>query len=455
MEKKDKKHFTKTLIGAIIFSLSNFPITSILGLGVYITSYIHLRQSFVTMHYGAFFLPINQISTKLVGPIAGILENKIGFHETLFLGSFLVFISLIVCYTQQNIYYFYILICIMGIGNGLSIPYTKNLIMYIPQRKGLISSAIMIPNIISLSIFKFVGEKIINKEGYTLNPEKNEIFYPERICKNIKIYFMLCIIIFPIIRLISLILMKKYDDKKEIAKINNNIENLIEKNNKKENNEDIMKALKNKKYWLIVGITFFATFNQHFIVSTSRTFGALIGIDGKILQYLGIVNSLSLITISPLFGHLTDKIGTKIILSFIIILNGLISFGYSFFIDYNLMFIILNFSIHIVFSGFLTSMNPHIMHIFGLKNSIILIGINGIFGTFSNIIASITAFIISLYYPGITIKIPYKFCFLIGGFFNIIAFILVIYDSDVPFDYNDDLQKNFLGKDNGSELEEK
>ena len=83
---------------------------------------------------------------------------------------------------------------------------------------------------------------------------------------------MLCIIIFPIIRLISLILMKKYDDKKEIAKINNNIENLIEKNNKKENNEDIMKALKNKKYWLIVGITFFATFNQHFIVSTSRTF---------------------------------------------------------------------------------------------------------------------------------------------------------------------------------------
>ena len=119
------------------------------------------------------------------------------------------------------------------------------------------------------------------------------------------------------------------------------------------------------------------------------------------------------------------------------------------------MFIILNFSIHIVFSGFLTSMNPHIMHIFGLKNSIILIGINGIFGTFSNIIASITAFIISLYYPGITIKIPYKFCFLIGGFFNIIAFILVIYDSDVPFDYNDDLQKNYLGKDNGSELEEK
>ena len=455
MENKKNQYFTKTLIGSIIFSLSNFPITSISGLSVYLTSFIHLKQSFVTMHYGNFFFPINQISTKLVGPIAGILENKIGFHETLFLSSFLVFISLIGFYIQQNIYYSYILICIMGIGNGLSIPYTKNLIMYIPQRKGLISSAIMIPNIISLSFFKFLGEKIINKEGYTLNPEKNEIFYPERICKKIIIYVLLCIIIFPILRILSMILIKKYNENNEIGKINNNIENLIEKNNKKENNEDIMKALKNKKFWLIVGISFFASFNQHFIVATSRTYGALIGIDGKILQYLGIVNSLSLIIISPLFGHLTDKIGTKIILSFIIILNGLISFGFGFFIDYNLMYIILNFSIHIVFSGFLTSMNPHIMHIFGLKNSIILIGINGIFSTFSNIISSLTAFIISKYYHGTTITIPYKFCFFIGGFLNIISFILIMYDNDVPFDYNDDLQKNNLENGNETELEEK
>jgi MFS family permease len=252
-----------------------------------------------------------------------------------------------------------------------------------------------------------------------------------------------------------MILIKKYNENNEIGKINNNIENLIEKNNKKENNEDIMKALKNKKFWLIVGISFFASFNQHFIVATSRTYGALIGIDGKILQYLGIVNSLSLIIISPLFGHLTDKIGTKIILSFIIILNGLISFGFGFFIDYNLMYIILNFSIHIVFSGFLTSMNPHIMHIFGLKNSIILIGINGIFSTFSNIISSLTAFIISKYYHGTTITIPYKFCFFIGGFLNIISFILIMYDNDVPFDYNDDLQKNNLENGNETELEEK
>ena len=213
-----------------------------------------------------------------------------------------------------------------------------------------------------------------------------------------------------------------------------------------------MKVLKNYRFWLIGGISFFATFNHHFIVATSRTFGALIGIDGKILQYLGIINSLSLITISPLFGYLSDKIGTKIILTFIIIINGLISFCFYLFIDNNLMYIILNFSIHIVFSGFLTSMNPHIMHIFGLKNSIILIGINGIFATVSNIISSCTAFIISKFYPGITIKNPYKICFLIGAFLNI-SFILINYDSDVPFDYNG-MQKNDLIKNKENELEE-
>ena len=215
MKKEIKKKFIKTLIGAVIFSLSNFPMTTIIGLSVYITSFIHLKQSFVTMHYGTFFNPINQISTKIAGPIAGILEKKIGFHSTLILGSFLIFISLIGYYIQQNIYIFYILICLMGFGNGVSIPYTKNLIMYEPKRKGLISSSIMIPNIISMAIFKFLGEKIINKKGYTLNPKKNEIYYPEKICKNIQIYFILCIIIFPFLRIISMILMKKYNDDKE------------------------------------------------------------------------------------------------------------------------------------------------------------------------------------------------------------------------------------------------
>lgn len=437
MKKEIKKKFIKTLIGAVIFSLSNFPMTTIIGLSVYITSFIHLKQSFVTMHYGTFFNPINQISTKIAGPIAGILEKKIGFHSTLILGSFLIFISLIGYYIQQNIYIFYILICLMGFGNGVSIPYTKNLIMYEPKRKGLISSSIMIPNIISMAIFKFLGEKIINKKGYTLNPKKNEIYYPEKICKNIQIYFILCIIIFPFLRIISMILMKKYNDDKEYREKKS--ENLIESNYiNKENENSVVYAIKSKRFLLICFISFFSTFNQHFIVAIARTFGALIGINGKILQYLGIINSLSLVTISPLFGYLSDKIGTSIILKFLIFFNGAISFSFAIFINDKLMFVILNFLMYIIFSGFLTTMNPHIMHVFGMNNSIILIGINGLFATISNIIASMTAFTTSKYYQTKLLNIPYRICFLIGGFFNIISFILILNDNDTIFQYEEE-----------------
>ena len=64
MKKEIKKKFIKTLIGAVIFSLSNFPMTTIIGLSVYITSFIHLKQSFVTMHYGTFLIQLTKFQPK-------------------------------------------------------------------------------------------------------------------------------------------------------------------------------------------------------------------------------------------------------------------------------------------------------------------------------------------------------------------------------------------------------
>ena len=44
-KKKAKSTFKKTLIGSLIFNLSHSPILPIMGLSVYITSYIHLKQN--------------------------------------------------------------------------------------------------------------------------------------------------------------------------------------------------------------------------------------------------------------------------------------------------------------------------------------------------------------------------------------------------------------------------
>ena len=431
------------------------------------------------MHYGTFFGPISQISMTIVGPIAGILDEKIGFHKTLILGSSIIFISLIGIYNQQNIYFFYILLALKGIGTGICLPLPgKNLVMYIPNKKGFISSTMMIPNILLATFFGFLGEKIINRNGYTLNPKIGEQFYPDNICINIKKYFIICILVFPIGRIISLFLIKKYknnsNNSNNIKQNNTNkkLENssieisTISENIQRQNNNSVKKALKNKRYWLIVGISFFASFSQHFIMGTSRTFGALIGINGTILQYLGIARSLSLIIISPIFGFLVDKIGSKYILTGITLLSSLISFSFGVFINETYIFIILNILECIVFSGFMTAMNPHMMHVFGIKNSIILGGINGIFGTISSVIVSFTAFTISKFYKSQFLKIPYRVCFFIVSFLDFISFILTLFDSDKPFNYGIDYQEISIkinninqekkfNKNNYVELEEK
>ena len=454
MEKQNKKNFLKTLIGTIIFGLSNSPSMAMLGLSVYITSYIHTKQQFVTMHYGNFFGPINQISMTIVGPIAGILDEKIGFHTTLILGSFIIFISLIGMYFQNNIYLFYFFLALKGIGSGICLPLPgKNLIMYVPGKKGLIGSTLMIPNILFATFFGFLGEKIINKNGYTLNPKIGEQFYPENICKNIQIYFMLCILIFPLGRIISFFLIKKYKN------VNNNNINKLENQKSKKSNDSssieisssdiyvkkkinpIKKALKSKRYWIIVLISFFSSFSLHFIMGTSRTYGALIGIKGTILQYLGIARSLSLIIISPIFGYLVDKMGSVKILLFITLLSSLTSISFSIFINNTNIFIVLNILECIVFAGFFSAMNPHMMNVFGIKNSVILGGINGIFATISSIIVSFTSFYVSKSYIGEKIKIPYQIFFFIGGLLNFISFFLTFFDSDKEFNYNLDYQE--------------
>ena len=49
-----KYEFWFSLIGLIGFNLGIFSITSLSAASVYLTSYIHEKQDFVTMYYGLF-----------------------------------------------------------------------------------------------------------------------------------------------------------------------------------------------------------------------------------------------------------------------------------------------------------------------------------------------------------------------------------------------------------------
>ena len=50
------------------------------------------------------------------------------------------------------------------------------------------------------------------------------------------------------------------------------------------------------------------------MVNTGRTFGALIGINGKALQFAGMIQVFAVIILGPLLGILVDKKGPLLLL---------------------------------------------------------------------------------------------------------------------------------------------
>ena len=111
------------------------------------------------------------------------------------------------------------------------------------------------------------------------------------------------------------------------ADLNNNQENQIteEIDNKTDLKNDnsknkIKQVIKTFRYWRITFILFFMNFAISFMISTGRTFGALIGINGTALQYAGILQSFVSV-IGPFLGIIVDKKGPLIILRIFSILS--------------------------------------------------------------------------------------------------------------------------------------
>ena len=76
------------------------------------------------------------------------------------------------------------------------------------------------------------------------------------------------------------------------------------------------------------------------MINTSRTFGALIGIDESALQFCAIFQSIALIIIGPALGILVDKKGPLFILRIISISSIIPCALLTFFVDKTLAFII-------------------------------------------------------------------------------------------------------------------
>ena len=475
-----KNKFISTIIGtfsvffgiAFILPLNNFS--------VYITSYIHMKDDYVTMHHGLFINLIFTLANTFSISLGGYLESLIGFFQTIIVGLSIVFLINIVFIFQQNIWLCYFSSLLVGIGAGISTSLLgKNITFYCPHKKGVISGVFGLGIMIITAIFALTGEKIINFRGETLG--ENQHYYSDDIAEKTYLYFLIGECCIPIGLIFALLLIYEYkpgennEDNSNIVK-NENEEtkegNLNEvKNEEKENGEKISKKeeedekeykLKNKiaklrvkqviktlRYWRITLISFLINIPISFMVYTGRTFGALIGINGIALQFAGILQVLAVIIIAPLLGMIVDKKGPLLILRIISLSCIIPGILLAFFMSNDFIFISC-FVVYVLdITGLMVSFGPFIMDIYGIQESVIMGGIiNGI-SKFGDVGTTISAFGFSLVCEKEKdcLKLRYVYMYFISAICCLLSSLLLFFENIEKYNY-DNTQIDDLLKEN-------
>jgi len=374
------------------------------------------------------------------------MEKKFGPKITLLLSSLIVELCLIFYFFQKNLYLFYTISIIIGLGNGLSagVP-IKNACKYYPKKKGTINSIIICFGGLVGSLYSFIGEKIINpnKEGI-INKETNP-FYPDNVANNANKYFLFSLIIFPIITFLSLILFYTFIPNKEEKNNTNLIENNKD-NDKSTNTKEIIKTFRFWRNILIIGLM---PFLAYFLNATYRAYSPMIGINKNLVSYLStIITGLSGLT-GLIWAFIFDKFGFQIIIKIMSSICIILSIYFFIFIN-NSTFYFIGLLINTTISrlGMMSIINPHIMQVFEFRNYLIIGGFARLFNQLSAFLVALTSVLISLKYKtGEELKTPYRIVSIIGFAFSSVGLILSLKENDEKFIFknNDDFKRNSLG----------
>ena len=515
-----KNEFVSAFIGFVGVSLILSYTFPVMNFSVYITSYIHETQTFVTMYFGLFLGIIANISMSIGRPISHFIEKRFGLIITVLLCLVLILGANIVFLYLNNIWLFYLLSLIIQFSSGvINSLCMKNLIFYRPKRKGFIMVSIRLLSNILKSGLTLLGEKIINPEGYTLKP--GEEYYPKRISENFVRYFQLGFIIIPIGAIIFILFIRVFNielyrsntlkeekEREDKIKSNENIEIKENTNEKDEENKDInenndgkienaeekndgptneiieetkntkfvnledeikkkkekeieenikfmyldenspakkLRRIKTKRkvklatrtfrFWRLTFSQLFNGFPLSFIMSTGRTFGAILGINGTALQFLSIFQLGCILIFGPIMALIVDKKGPLLLLRISIIFMIIPCILLTFFTENTIFFVGSTVMVIIAVSGEELSFSPLIMEIYGIQESIVIGGIMDIVSKISSIITTISGFVISQYYKGLEILTPYRIMYIVGAVCCVLSFILVLFERKKKFNY--------------------
>jgi MFS family permease len=163
--KSKRTKFILSFISSIVYLLGYSIIMESGNFSVYFISYIHYKQEWVDMQFGNLMRPIIILFLSVFSPLSGIMENLVGPRLALLSSAIVIEIALIFFFIQRNLWIFYVLSLILGLGCGLSAQIVvKNCCLYYPKKKGFISACIMSLGALIGSSYTLLGEKIINPD---------------------------------------------------------------------------------------------------------------------------------------------------------------------------------------------------------------------------------------------------------------------------------------------------
>ena len=467
-----KEQFALSFAAAVIFQFGYSIIMESCNFTVYFLSYIKHKQDWVDMNVGNKILPVVLLFFALFSPLSGTMEHSCGPRISILISSIIIETAFVLLYLQRNFWYFYSLILLLGIGTGLSTQILiKNACCYYPHKKGLINALINSLGGLFGAGCSYLGEKIINPDRKIIRLP-NE-YYEEDIAKKSRLFFLFAIFLIPISTIISIILIYKYNDE-GMQKIETKVEGingpLIEESNpndeENQNNENnqiiennqngqnrnsqnpnafnsnhkinIKKAFKSWRFWKNIILVGIMPFMIWFEIFASRAYISKMGVDEKIQKnYIWSTSVLGCIS-NPIWGIIIDKFGfrpTMIIISF---LTFSLSIHFSLFIDHKLIYVICIYCSTFLRSGVISSLIPHIMHIFGLRYYLTLGGLGRMFTQFFISGAASVSIVISNFKKTYDELVsPYRIVSLVGIFCSVIGLFLAISENDDEFQFEE------------------
>ena len=429
---KVKGYFS--LISAILINFLTGNLFSFPNLIPYYQSYLYYEygnQEKISLMKLYFITPVGIFVHNTFPSFIGFVDKKIGIRILTILATIALFLSCVILYFSIEYYLILFSYVLYGFaGSSTYFTSLRNCWKYFPNRKDLISGLIFSSFGLSSFAFTSIADLIINPDNI---PKEGKYYSKEisyRFLKYIKV-FTICTVV---IGAISSILCFTYEDESEINNINNNKETLNdsiisksyikseEKHDEIINNESVplKKMILSAEFAKCLTIAACTLAFGFLLGNTYRNFGIENKLDEGGMHTLSKVYTLLNTFSRILWGIICQKFKFKkpyiIIMINQIVVGCLIYFSafklYTYFIVVCLGS--LSYAGHIVFF-------PNLIHVkFGVENSVILLGICGIFSGIAALIGPIlTIFVKDLK--------DYLMIYLIGVAPSIVSLILAIF----------------------------